>query len=378
MGRLVRSWQALSLPGALVYFLNNSFIKGVSMYTIKPFDVQAASDSDFQAALTFSNLIRAEIFPDDPPRTLETLKKTWQANAMFEKQKDTLWIATDKGEHIAHLWAFIEYYEDNRHLMSIELLVHPDYRRKGLAKQLLPKVLETAKNEERTHIISWTHSTIAAGTAVAERMGAKRGLEGHTNQLVLSELDQSLMATWIKNVKENAKEFELGFWIGAYPEEKIEDIASLYSVMSTAPRGELDIEDWQVKVEDLRQSETYHRAVGIERWAAYVRHVPSGELAGYSFTTYQPDHNPLVVWQGDTGVLPKYRGHGLGKWLKAGMLEKILHERPQVKFIRTGNADSNAPMLAINHALGFKPYIAWIDWQLEVKVLEAYLAKNLA
>ena len=56
-------------------------------------------------------------------------------------------------------------------------------------------------------------------------------------------------------------------------------------------------------------------------------------------------------------MLPKYRGHGLGKWLKAAMLEKVLAERPAVKFVRTGNADENVPMLKINHALGFKPYV---------------------
>jgi mycothiol synthase len=345
------------------------------MYTTKPFDVQTASDTEFQAALTLSNIIRAEIFPDDPARTLETLKKTWRANSMFEKEKDTLWVITHEGEHAAHLWTFVNYYDDNRHLMSIELLVHPEYRRKGLAKQLLEKALETSQNEQRTHIISWTHSTIPAGTVVAEKIGAKRGLEGHTNQLVLAELEQSLLTKWSGDTKETAKDFELGFWLGAYPTEKIEEIANLYSVMNTAPRGELEIEDWHVKVEDLRQSELYHQAMGIERWTAYVRHIPSGELVGYSFITYQPEHNPLVVWQGDTGVLPKYRGHGLGKWLKAEMLQKILHERPRVKFIRTGNADSNAPMLAINQALGFKPYIAWVDWQLETKVLESYLGK---
>jgi mycothiol synthase len=345
------------------------------MYTVKPFNMQIASDAEFQTALTFSNLIRAEIFPHDPPRTLGVLKKSWQANSLFEKEKDTLWVTTHHGEHVAHLWTFVSFYDDNRHLMNIELLVHPEHRQKGLAKQLLSKVLKTAQHEKRSHIISWTHSTIPVGAVVAEKMGAKRGLIGHTNQLTLSELDQKLLTNWINNSKETAKDFELGFWLGVYPEEKIEEIANLYSVMSTAPRGELDIEDWQVKSEDIRQAETYHQTVGIERWATYVRHVPSGELAGYSFTTYQPDNNPQVVWQGDTGVLPDYRGHGLGKWLKAAMVEKILRERPQVKFIRTGNADSNAAMLAINHALGFKPYLAWVDWQLETKVLESYLGK---
>ena len=38
---------------------------------------------------------------------------------------------------------------------------------------------------------------------------------------------------------------------------------------------------------------------------------------------------------------------------------------------RTANADSNGPMLAINHAMGFKPFIADVAWQIPVeKVLE--------
>ncbi|MEZ4642291.1 MAG: hypothetical protein R3E31_06060 [Chloroflexota bacterium] len=34
--------------------------------------------------------------------------------------------------------------------------------------------------------------------------------------------------------------------------------------------------------------------------------------------------------KGDTAVVPAHRGQGLGRWLKAAMLDKMLRERPNV------------------------------------------------
>ena len=55
------------------------------------------------------------------------------------------------------------------------------------------------------------------------------------------------------------------------------------------------------------------------------------------------------------------------------MIQKVLTERPVVKRIRTGNANSNAPMLAINTELGFKLYKSDVVWQLEMTKLKDYL-----
>ena len=65
-------------------------------------------------------------------------------------------------------------------------------------------------------------------------------------------------------------------------------------------------------------------------------------------------------------MIDAHRGHKLGLWMKAAMLDRILRERPEAKVIRTGNANTNAQMLGINTQLGFK--VAWQSmlWQLPI------------
>jgi mycothiol synthase len=48
------------------------------------------------------------------------------------------------------------------------------------------------------------------------------------------------------------------------------------------------------------------------------------------------------------------------------MLERTRRERPGVACVRTENASSNAPMLAINEALGFKVVGTRTEWQADV------------
>src|SRR2546423_1550464 len=83
----------------------------------------------------------------------------------------------------------------------------------------------------------------------AERIGAKRALEESISQLRVSQLKRELIEQWIAAAQNSASDFELGFWLGAYPEEDLNAICELMDVMNTAPRGELDMEDWHLTPE---------------------------------------------------------------------------------------------------------------------------------
>lgn len=331
------------------------------MPVFKRFDPETATHEDFVALNKYGNLLRAESLPDDPPRSLDATIKTVKNWKIFQKVEYHPWHLWEDGTIIAGLFVRVSFYDDNRHLIEGGIGVLPEYRRQGLATGFLPKIVEIAEANGRTLFIIGTDSTVPAGHAFLESIGASGGLETHNNQLILGEVDTSLLQAWVDVAKTSAKDFEMGLWSDTYPEDEIEDICRLFEVMNDAPMGDLQVE-----------GEASMKARGIERWELYVRHKPSGELAGFTATYWDPE-NPENLGQGGTAVLPKYRGNGLGKRLKAAMIQKVLAERPVVKRIRTGNADSNAAMLAINNALGFKPYIAGMAWQIEIEKLKSYL-----
>lgn len=97
--------------------------------------------------------------------------------------------------------------------------------------------------------------------------------------------------------------------------------------MNSAPRDELQMEDFTFTPTMLQEADQNLLATHTERWSLHARENATGKLAGFTAVFWHPDR-PHILIQGDTGVFPEYRGVGLGRWLKAAMLEKVLRERP--------------------------------------------------
>jgi hypothetical protein len=69
-------------------------------------------------------------------------------------------------------------------------------------------------------------------------------------------------------------------------------------------------------------------------------------------------------------VARPHRGHRLGLLLKVVMLGLLAQREPALRWIITGNAESNRHMILINEALGYRALDRWTtSWRLPVASL---------
>ncbi len=346
-----------------------------NQFDIFPMNITAASDNEYRALNSILNTVRKERQPDDPPVPPEETTNQMKNMPSFVDMR--MWCVwnEDHSDFIAQGNVGLLQTEENQHMAQFDIIVHPQYRQQGLGKQILGLIAGAAQADQRKLLICETHDRIPSGEAFMKQLEAKRGLEAHVNQLKIAELDEILIQEWLLKGQQNTKEFELGVWEGNYPEEQLDEIVQLLDLINQQPLGDLEIEDMHMTPQQLREMEKMDEARGNQRTTIYIMEKESGKFAGYTETVWNANR-PEILRQDMTGVFPLYRGKGLGKWLKAAMLERMLKLHPEIKFVRTQNADTNAAMLKINNELGFKPYMSSVLWQMEINHVMEYLGKE--
>ncbi|NJK46779.1 MAG: GNAT family N-acetyltransferase [Pleurocapsa sp. SU_196_0] len=293
--------------------------------TPRPIDLKALSDAEALPIHDFLNATRAELLPDDPPIPLSERLTSWRNPSPREWSKTFAVYDNERVIGFAEAdWESTD--QENPDKAWMNLTVTPSLRRQGLGSTLLRTLLEACRADGKQQLFLATNDRIPEGKAFAQQIGAKFGQEEHTNQLLFTDLNRDYLERALRNAPTD--QFEIGFYDTDLPEAELEPICRLIEVMNTAPRGDLEFNDFKVTPEDLLDDARQAKINGLERWFLYVRERASGRYAGYTETGFHPNRSHLVNQWG-TGVLPEFRGHGLGAWIKSAMIERILRERPR-------------------------------------------------
>lgn len=343
---------------------------------IVSFDPVAATDAMWTAYFDHAEALHHEIDAQDPALPREKHRAMLLVACKMPYTVRRLYLAlTPDGKPAGYASASVESpaspsYAANKHISNLNFSVAPQYRRQGLGTRLLNHVIAELAVKEPSVTEFMSAVILDSGKAFYDRLGARVALVQAENRLYLKDVDWALVERWAAEGKSKNPSSSV-VTTRVIPEEDIADYSLAYTeTMNQQPFGELTLKVIFTP-EQIREGEKECRETGEEDTIIYTKEA-DGRVSGLTETTYLKD-SPHKVRQMLTGVRAPYRGRGLGKLLKALMLLDIRARRPGVKYIVTGNADSNAPMMAINNALGFKRHLPVLMYKLELSKIGRHL-----
>jgi GNAT superfamily N-acetyltransferase len=242
-------------------------------------------------------------------------------------------------------------YATNKHLMWASGYVLRSHRRRGLALSWVPRVLDQMAEHGATVLSSPAEDE--TGHALNRRLGGEPRMVERASRLDLQQLDWDMVTRWVREGEASGGGYTLQLHRDWVPEDAVAEYSeALNELLNTMPFEGLDHGDIVTTPETLREDRARTVHLGSVNPTCLVRDA-GGAIVGITDMIRRP-YEVGVVRQEFTGVHPRARGHGIGKWLKAAMLLHIREAYPDTHWISTENAGSNEPMLAINHALGFR------------------------
>jgi len=279
------------------------------------------------------------------------------------------------GRVVGH--AFVEMSElENRHLADVWGMVAPGHRHKGVGRAILDEVKAVAREHGRNTLMTGASIPIGEdgvgshdGRRFCEAAGFTAASGEGQHRLDLSTVDETRVEELRTEAWKKARGYSLIQWCdgiaGDPPVEVLDGLAALLSkFFGDTPTGSLDVEELAYTPERLIADNARAKAQNRRTINTAVRHDATGEVIGWTKVHVRPSA-PHYGMQGITMVGADHRGHRLGNILKAENLRYLRNAAPEIEIIDTENADDNAPMIAVNVALGYKPFQAGMYYQLK-------------
>lgn len=224
------------------------------------------------------------------------------------------------------------------------IIVHPEYRRQGIGTALHDHVVSFAKSNGINELKSRVKDTEPRWLAWAESKGFKVERHGFRSSIKLSEFDEKHFSERVDAVETSGITLTTLAAIGDTDVNRRRYYDADSSAAIDIP-GEDHVDTWEEYKAHRFDDEDYNPA------SAFLA-LHEERIVGVAHVTLDQEHDRF--FNEFTGVVPDFRRRGIAQALK---IKTILYAREVgVPEILTENDSENAPMLAVNRKLGYKPW----------------------
>jgi len=343
-------------------------------FRIAPFDPATASAEDWARYHAYRRLRQAELRPDDPLLPDAVEERLMKHDDPFEVVKR---FGVHEGGRLVG-FLYVDWWRENapgyeenaKYIWAFGEVLGPS-RRQGIGTAMARAVLDLMLAADKS--VLTTRGEEEDGYGFLRWLDAEQVSAGAENRLDLQAVDWDMVARWVREGVERNPGERLAFYEHRIPDEALVTFCPMFqALLNTMPFDDMDHGEIVVTPDMMREQYAYFGHMDASHHA-YVMYGTDGSIAGMTDVMVIPSQ-PDRVHQRFTGVRPDCRGRGLGKWLKAAMLQYLRRAYPDARWVITGNASSNDPMLAINGQLGFKAYRSGRTFQLGRAALAEHLA----
>lgn len=335
----------------------------LSLSVVRPSDEAAIRDW-FELRCAVARADR----PDDPPpcwtSTLGRMRYSWPG------EDETIWLGVEAGAVVGGCLLNLPTL-DNLQTAAADIVVAPQHRGRGIGQALLAHLRAEAARHGRIRIIAEVDQPLdpAApdpGGRFAAASGAVLALAEPRRRLDLRTADPAALVGLEAQARAKARGYSLIQWVGRTPQRWLADVAYLTGRMSLdAPLENLQWEPEAYDADRMRGRETGCLACGLHLVSTAAVADDGGPLVAFTQLVGNTT-SPWYAGQWDTIVAPEHRGHRLGTLIKVANLAQASVQRPELRVIDTVNAGSNAYMIGINEAMGFRLHSRSGEWQLDL------------
>jgi GNAT superfamily N-acetyltransferase len=310
------------------------------------FRLSEGGEGDYAAIVGIARAIR----PDDYLSVADI--QDWQENQRRAGRFTARWLVC-VDEAIAGSAYVGESPWTERTMMIAHIMVHPEHQRRGYGRTLLLKTEATALEHGAGILLGWVRETRERDMRFMDRAGFRENDREWQSTLDLDRFDATawqaatdrVTASGIRIISLSTLANERSDWkrdLHQFYVQLEADVPTMFPVL------EMPFDDFEALILGRRLV-----------FDGFLVAMDGDQLVGLTEPQFVDDE-PTAIAQEMTGVRSDYRGCGIATALKAEAA--IWAKQGGFTSIRTDNAQSNAPMLAVNARLGFERDHATIEY----------------